>query len=109
MTYTPTQARRLPPAGGSPRDVAESINNIFAGRLGLVGEFTLTAGATTTTVTDNRVGSNSNVAYSPRTANASAEIGAGTIYIGTYANGSFIVTHANNAQTDRTFRYTVTA
>jgi hypothetical protein len=27
------------------------------------------------------------------------------MYIGTVANGSFTVTHANNGQTDRTFMY----
>lgn len=107
MTYTPTQARRLPPAGGTPREVAEAINNVFAGRIGLAGEFTLNAGVTSTTIIDNRVTTNSHISYSPNTANASAEIGAGTIYISTYANGSFTVTHANSAQTDRTFRYTV--
>ena len=33
------------------------------------------------------------------------EIGNGTMYIGTVNNGSFVVTHANNAQADRTFLY----
>jgi hypothetical protein len=34
-----------------------------------------------------------------------AEIGNGTMYIGAINNGSFVVTHANNAQADRTFLY----
>ena len=40
-----------------------------------------------------------------KTANAAAEIGNGTMYIGAVNNGAFVVTHANNAQADRTFLY----
>ena len=39
------------------------------------------------------------------TANAAAEWKNGTMYIGTVTNKSFVVTHTNNAQTDRTFMY----
>ena len=43
----------------------------------------------------------------PTTANASAEQGAGTMFVGPRAKQSFTITHANNAQTDRTFAYSV--
>jgi hypothetical protein len=39
------------------------------------------------------------------TANAAAEVGAGTIYISAVSHRSFTITHANNAQTDRTFGF----
>jgi hypothetical protein len=81
------------------------INQLAQGRSNAVGTFTLTAAAASTVVTAPACGSESTVLYMPTTANASAEIGAGTIYIGTVANGSFTVTHANNAQVDRTYRY----
>ena len=42
------------------------------------------------------------------TANAAAEVGAGGMYVSAQGDGSFTVTHANNAQADRTFDYTVT-
>jgi hypothetical protein len=41
------------------------------------------------------------------TANAAAEVGNGTIYVSAVTNGSFTLTHANNSQVDRTFRYAI--
>jgi hypothetical protein len=41
----------------------------------------------------------------PKTANAAAEWKNGTMFIGTISSGSFVVAHANNAQTDRIFLY----
>ena len=43
----------------------------------------------------------------PKTANASAEQGNGTIFISARANGSFTITHANNSQTDRQYGYII--
>jgi hypothetical protein len=43
----------------------------------------------------------------PTTANAAAEIGAGTAYISARTKRSFTITHANNSQSDRTFGYVV--
>lgn len=106
MTITRTQARRLSPIGGTPREVAESINNIFAGRIDAVGEVTLTPSTTTTTVTDTRCTTNSAVVMEPMTANAAAERGGTALFV-VPGNGSFVITHANNANTDRTFRYVV--
>ena len=42
-------------------------------------------------------GAGSTVLPFAKTANAAAEIGNGTMYIGAVNNGSFVVTHANNA------------
>jgi len=100
-----------PPFNGNAtaRQIGEALRNLFTGRLDLVGEVTLTANAASTTVTDIRMNSNSGLSFCPLTANAAAEIGNGTMYV-TEANhddGSFVITHANNAQTDRTFRYTI--
>lgn len=82
-----------------------SIRELASGRSNAHGEFTLDANETSTTVTAVTCGKDATVLLQPTTANAAAEIGNGTIYIGTVSNGSFVVTHANNAQTDRTFRY----
>lgn len=67
---------------------------------------TLTAAATTTVVTHPNMGLQSTVLLSPRTANAAAALA--TTYVSAKARGSFTLTHANNAQIDRTFDYTVT-
>lgn len=89
------------------RKIVASIRELAQGRSNAVGSFTLTANAASTTVTAVTCGSGSTVLPMPETANAAAEIGAGTMYVSAVNNGSFVVTHANNAQTDRTFRYAV--
>ncbi len=86
---------------------AFAIQQLAMGRSNAVGTFTLTANAATTTVTAPACAVGSTPLYTPTTANASAEIGAGTIRISTISNGSFVVTHANNAQTDRTYKYAI--
>lgn len=95
----------LTPDEKDNKRVNTAINQLAQGRSNAVGTCTLTANAASTTVTASTCGTGSTVLLSPTTANASAEIGNGTIYIGTVANGSFTITHANNAQVDRTFRY----
>jgi hypothetical protein len=70
---------------------------------------TLTANVASTTVTDERLSYYSAVVFDPMTANAAAELAAGTLYV-TQTNrgtGSWVLTHANNAQTDRTYRMAI--
>ena len=86
---------------------ALAISQLASGRSNAVGTFTCTQNEATTTVTDANCSSGSTILYMPTTANASAEVGAGTIYIGTVSNGSFVVTHANSATASRTFKYAV--
>src|SRR3990167_4497453 len=103
-----------PPTGGLAallswlRKAATIIDNLLLGHLNAVGTFTLAANVATTTVSDLRVTPDSCIAFMPTTANAAAEIGNGTMYVGTKTAGaSFVVTHANNAQADRTFAYAI--
>jgi len=88
------------------RQLALTANAILQGRLNNVISVTLTASSASTTITDARIGLNTALILVPTTANASAEIGAGTIYQ-TFPNATknqAVINHANNAQTDRTFR-----
>ena len=101
----------FPPPPNDPfsRRMYEVLQQIRSGKLEVVGEVTLTAGAASTAVTDIRVSPQSVIVWHPRTANAAAEMAAGTMYI-TDANmggGTATVTHANNAQVDRTFRLAI--
>lgn len=58
--------RRLPPFGGDPRAVAEVVNNIMDGKTNNTGSVTLaTGGATSTTITDARIGVDSVILLSP--------------------------------------------
>jgi len=64
--------RVLPYQGGSPREISEVVNNIMNGKTNNTGSVTLaTGGATTTTITDARIGYDSNVVLLP-TAQVSA-------------------------------------
>ena len=54
--------RVLPYQGGSPREISEVVNNIMNGKTNNTGSVTLaTGGATTTTITDARIGYDSKV------------------------------------------------
>lgn len=83
--------------------LTDAINQLAQGRSNAVGTATLTINVATTTVTAINCGSGSTVILTPTTANAAAEFGNGTIRVSTVANGSFTITHANNANADRTF------
>ena len=91
--------------GDSVRRLAGAISELADGRSNGFGSVTLTDSAATTAVTDRRVGTDTVISFMPTTANAAAEVGAGGMYVGTVTEGSFTITHANNAQTDRTFTY----
>jgi hypothetical protein len=84
----------------STREIAERCNLLLLGRINTTGSATLTANTTTTTVTDTNCHAGSFVGLMPTTANAAAE----SPYI-VPASGSFVITHANTATTDRTFKY----
>lgn len=84
-----------------------SLQQQAAGRSNAVGTVTLTASASSTPVADQNCAAGTTIILSPSTVHASAEVGNGTIYIpvATIVNGSFVIQHASNSQTDRTFRY----
>jgi len=100
---------KLPANGGTPRETANVVNLLVDGKINAAGEVTLSASTTTTTVTDYRVGSESVIAFTPTTAHAAAEQGGGTMYLSARSKQSVTITHANNAQTDRTSIYIVIA
>lgn len=93
--------------------LADVINGIMLGRTNNYGTVTLTASAASTVVSlaSGRLSIYSVILFDPLTANASTEIHGGTMYV-TSANRNvdnqqFTITHANNAQVDRSFRYCI--
>lgn len=98
---------------GLPRTAAlgtliDFCNRLLIGRLNVVLKVTLTASAGTTTVTDPRIGPQSHISLAcPLTAHAAEEIAAGGFYVSAQTKGSATLTHANNAQTDRTFNFAI--
>ncbi len=85
------------------------VNGLMQGKSNNYGSVTLTANAASTTVTETegRISTSAVILFMPTTANAAAEVGAGTMYVSATdpENHTFTITHANNAQVDRTFRY----
>ena len=106
-------ARYLLPTWRNPEEhrrvICERVNQLLDGQSNNAGAVTLADSQATTTVTDARAGTDSVIVFMPLTANAAAEVGAGGMYISTRNNGSFVITHANNAQTDRDFEYAILA
>jgi hypothetical protein len=111
-------APQLPPRDVDPNPTAFRIAyrllcalvfRIWKGGTDNAGSVTLTANAASTTLTDSRIGVTSTVHLTATTSNAAAEVGNGTIYLSETGrvNGSIVITHANNAQTDRTYRYSI--
>lgn len=91
------------------RRLWESLKPLRAGKTQNVTTLTLTANAATTVLNWYGLSPQSVVVFDPKTANAAAELAAGTMYVLTAnrANNAFTVTHANNAQVDRTFQVAI--
>lgn len=100
-----TFSNKVSPYETSPRRIANAINNIIDGRTDNYGNCTLTASTvqTVVSVAQSQVSENSHVTLTARTANAAAALA--TTYVSDVSNGSFTLTHASNAQTDRIFSY----
>ena len=86
---------------------ALSLQQLAAGRSNAYGTVTLTENEATTTVTNANVSVNSAIGLTPTNAASATEFGAGTWYIGTVSNGSFVITHVNSATAGRTFKYMI--
>lgn len=91
----------LSPNEADTRRLVERINGLLAGKTNNVTTVTLTANSATTTLTDSRIGGGSFIGFSPTTSNGAA--GMTALYVSAKAKGSATLTHANNAQTDRTY------
>lgn len=87
--------------------IIQAIRELAQGRSNAVGEFTLTASATSTVVSAVNCGIDSKIFLMPRTANAATALTTTYIADGDVGQGTFTVTHANNAQVDRTFGYLI--
>lgn len=89
------------------RKLAKTLNSVLQGKINALCTITLTANSTTTILQDARITNNSFIGFMPLTANASSALG--SLYVSNRMAGNAttlgnaIITHANNAQTDRTF------
>ena len=87
------------------RQIAIVLNNSLDGKLNSTGSITLTASSATSTLNDRRLGATSVLSFMPTTSNASA--GMTSLYVSAQGKQTATLTHANNAQTDRTYKYII--
>ena len=95
----------VPPGGADARTTANVIRNLVDGKSNNTGSITLTANATTTTLTDTRVGANSVIVFMPKTANAASAMT--SLFVSARGTGTATLTHDSNAATDRQFEYVI--
>lgn len=85
--------------------LSQAVNQILKGRTNNVGDVTLTANSATTTLLNPLITPDSHISLRALTANAAAALGG--LYVSARAAGTATLTHANNAQVDKTFTYTI--
>lgn len=98
-----TDFQGLKEGGDRPENVARAVNQLLLGKLNCTLAVTLRASNTTTVLSDPRINATTVFLFDPRTPHAATEIYGATMYVSAVSKGSATITHANNAQTDRTF------
>lgn len=83
------------------REIASSLFRISDGKTNNVLDVTLNANSATTTVVDARIGANTAALCVPVTANAAV---IDMPWRSDALNGTLTLNHANNANTDKTFK-----
>ena len=83
----------------------QSIVNMLVGKANCAADLTLTANATTTTMTDARLSAVSVLAFMPTTANAASATS--SIYVTAQKKGQATINHVNNASVDKTYRVAI--
>jgi len=96
--------RKLPQTGGNPREISEVVNNLIEGKSNNTGDFVTTALATSSTLSNERIGLNSVILFMPINHDSAAELV--DVYFDTFAKGSCVVHYGNHA-TVRTYKYII--
>lgn len=84
------------------RQIAQAVNNQLTGKLNAVTQVTLTPSATSTTLVDSRIGANTFIGFTPRSADAVTALISG-LYVSSKQKGQATLTHASSANVDQTF------
>jgi hypothetical protein len=87
------------------RQLARGVANALNGKTNNTGSVTLTASATSTTLTDPRIGAASIILFMPTTSTAATA--AAALYVSARTRGSATLTHASNAAVNQTFGFVV--
>lgn len=95
MTVVNQQYRVLNPAGATPREISEVVNNTMNGKTNNTGYFSTTASATSTIIYNERIGADSAIIFTPMDDKAAAEMA--KLYVGTRSQGQAVIQHDSNA------------
>lgn len=87
--------------------IVQTVRQLCEGRSNATGTVTLAASAATTTVANGNCGVGSIIMLTPQTANAAAALATTYILASNVTAEQFIISHANNAQTDKIFGYEI--
>ena len=96
----------LEPTRDSLRRIAVMCNNLLAGKLNVRTTVRLLNGATTTTISDPRIGANSHLSLEPLSANAAAIVT--SIYLSSQGKQTATWTHTSTANADQNFSLSIT-
>lgn len=103
MTRT-VQFRTLPVFGADERAVSEVVRGIMDGKTNNTGEVTLaTGGATTTSLSDGRIGKESLLFFTPTTSVSLLN----AVYVSSQTIGNATLTHAANTTSGKSYGYIV--
>lgn len=105
-TETPSVAEYMNDEKEHRRTIASTVNAILEGGLNVLGQVTLGASSTTTTLIDSRITAYSFIWLMPETSNAKTAMVNG-IYVTNKTKGQATLNHASNAATDQNFTYIV--
>tara|TARA_R100000656_G_C3862961_1_gene110348 strand:+ start:232 stop:540 length:309 start_codon:yes stop_codon:yes gene_type:complete len=94
--------RRLSVLGDDELTLANVVNGILDGKVNSTGSVTLANSATTTTLSDDRIGGDSVILFMPTTSDASTV----TIHVTGRQKGQATLNHAS-ATTTRSFDYVI--
>lgn len=86
------------------RLLQQVVNGLMDGKNNATGTVTFTADATSTVISDRRIGANSKINLIPTTENAAGEVGWWVSSVGQF---TATISHASDSRTDRTFHYTI--
>lgn len=102
-----------PPPGLAPgfytwaMRLVDVVNGVLGGKQNNTGSITLVANSATTDIVDARISATSVILFMPLTANASAEVAAGTMRVSSQTTGQATITHVNGPSTTRSFRFLI--
>ena len=96
--------RKLNPAGSTPREISEVVNNLVEGKSNNTGNFTKTNNASSSTLIDERIGYDSVILFTAMNNNAATEMG--HLYVSALSKGSATISHRSNNST-AIFKYIV--